>query len=132
MPDDIESALQQATKGLQYMSETDAPFEVVHWTDTSPTLDARKVLELSGHKAKDPVQIMSVEDFFKPLVDPKSWHGTAEKAHVRRYQELLGVIKTKLSDPQVFRAGQIQIDIFVVGKTPQGDWMGVKTRAVET
>lgn len=132
MPDDTESALQQAIKGLQYMSETDAPFEVIHWPDTSSTLDARKVLELSGHKPKDPVQNMSVEDFFKPLIETRSWHGAAEKADVRKYQELLGVIKTKLSDPQVFRVGNIQIDIFVVGKTPQGDWMGVKTKAVET
>jgi hypothetical protein len=132
MPNEIETALQQATKGLLYESETDAPFEVFHWPDKAPSLDAKKVLQLSGHKPKDPVQVLALDDFFKNLTEEQSWQGAEEKADVRKYRNLLGIIKEKLSDPQVFRVGRIQVDIFIVGKTPQGDWMGVKTKAVET
>jgi hypothetical protein len=32
----------------------------------------------------------------------------------------------------VFRVGQTQIDILIIGKTKDGQWAGIKTRAVET
>ena len=69
MPDEIDNDLGQAIEGLLYMSETDASFEIVHWPDGAATLDAKQVLKLSRHKAKDPVQTLSVDDFFKPLTD---------------------------------------------------------------
>ena len=132
MPNEIDSALQPVIQNLLYMSETDAPFEIIHWPDGAAGLDAKKVLQLSGHKPKDPVQTISLEDFFKPLTDYQSWFGAAEKATAQKYRKLQDVIQQHLSDPQIFRVGKIQIDIFVVGRSSQGDWAGVKTRAVET
>lgn len=132
MPNEIDSALQPAIQDLLYMSETDAPFEIIHWPEGATGLDAKKVLQLSGHKPKDPVQTISLEDFFKPLTDYQSWFGAAEKATAQKYRKLQNVIQQHLSDPQVFRVGKIQIDIFVMGRSSQGDWAGVKTRAVET
>jgi hypothetical protein len=32
MTDSIVTQLQQASKGLLFLSETDAPFEVIHWS----------------------------------------------------------------------------------------------------
>ena len=132
MPNDIDTALEQAIQGLLYMSETDAPFEIIHWPDEAAGLDAKRVRQLSGHKPKDPVRTTSVDDFFKPLTDYQAWFGAAEKATAQKYRKLQNVIQQHLADPQVFRVGKIQIDIFIVGRSSQGDWAGVKTRAVET
>lgn len=130
MPSDIEKDLQKAIQGLLYPSETDASFEIVHWQD-GENLDPKKVLQLSGHKPKDLVEIQSVEDFFKPLTDVQTWFGTEEKATAKKFGQLEAIIK-QLKNPQVFKIGKIQIDIYVVGKSPTGDWVGVKTSAVET
>jgi hypothetical protein len=132
MPDEIDTELQQATQGLIYMSETDAPFEIIHWPDGGASLDAKQVIRLSRHKPRDPVQTLSVDDFFKPLTDYQAWFGASEKATAEKYRRLQEIIQQRLSDLQVFRVGKIQIDIFVVGRSTQGDWVGVKTRAVET
>lgn len=132
MPNKIDTDLEQAIQGLLYMSETDAPFEIIHWPDGTASLDAKQVLRLSGHKPKDPVRITSVDDFFKPLTDYQAWFGAAEKETAQKYRNLHEVIQQNLTDTKVFRVGKIQIDIFIVGKSDQGDWAGVKTRAVET
>lgn len=132
MPNEIDTDLQQAIQGLLYTSETDAPFEIIHWPDGTTGLDAKRVLQLSGHKPKDPVRITSMDDFFKPLTDFQAWFGKEEKETAQKFRKLRDVIEKNLNDTKVFRAGKIQIDIFIVGKSAQGDWTGVKTRAVET
>lgn len=132
MPNDIDIALKEATKGLLYTSETDAPFEIVHWPAEGDSLDAKKVLQLSGHQPNAPVETMSVDEFFKDLTKNQSWFGAEEKAAAKKYQKLQAVIQQQLTDPQVYRVGEIQIDIFIVGRSAQGDWAGVKTKAVET
>ena len=131
MPDEIDTDLQQAIQGLRYVSETNAPFEVVHWPNGT-RLDASRVCQLSGHKAGDPVRITNVDEFFTPLTDYQAWFGAMEKAEAQKYCELRDVIRQRLSNPRVFRVGEIEIDIFVIGRSDQGDWAGVKTRAVET
>jgi len=132
MPGDIDNALKEATKGLLYTSETDAPFEVVHWPADGDVLDAKKVLQLSGHPLNERVERMSIDEFFEELIKTRSWFGAEEKAAAKKYQQLLAVIQQQLTGAQVFRVGEIQIDIFIVGKTAQGDWAGVQTKAVET
>ena len=67
MPNDFENQLRAAIKGLLYTSETDAPFEIVHWRNGGESLDEKKVLQLSGHKPNDEVETMSIEEFFKDL-----------------------------------------------------------------
>jgi len=32
----------------------------------------------------------------------------------------------------VFRVGKVKVDVFVVGKTADGDWAGLRTTSVET
>ena len=132
MPNEIDAVLQEAIRGLLYQSETDAPFEVFHWPDGATSLDPKTVLKLSGHKPKDPVETLSVGEFFKPLTEEQSWFGATEKAAARKYRQLQEVIQQHLSHRQVFRVGKIKVDIFIVGKSAQGYWAGVKTKAVET
>ncbi|MDB6022244.1 MAG: Nuclease inhibitor-like protein [Pedosphaera sp.] len=132
MPKEIDTALQQATQGLLYQSETDAPFEIIHWPNGAASLDPKTVLKLSGHKPKDPVETMSVDEFFKPLTDVQAWFGKEEKAAAQKYRQLREVIQQQLNNPEVFKVGKIQVDVFIVGRSPQGHWAGLKTKAVET
>src|SRR5262249_32950352 len=129
---DLDTLLQQATEHLLYQSETDEPFEVIHWHNGAEKLDAAKVRELSGNPPGTPVQTQTLDDFFEELVTPQKWHGEQEKADVQKYQNLLKLIKQQLTEAQVFRVGETDLDIYIVGRTREGDWAGLKTRAVET
>lgn len=120
------AALKQATEGLLYMSESDEPFETVH-------LEAGKeIIEHVRPKADIPVQEMSLHRFFKDLTEDKAWHGEEEKRTVKRYRDLFRAINEHLSQVRVMRVGKIQVDIYIVGRTKDGNWAGVKTKAVET
>ena len=66
------------------------------------------------------------------LATEQDWHEAAEKAVVLQYRGLLDAIKKKLADAKVFKVGKTKLDVYIVGKTDEGDWAGVKTVAVET
>lgn len=132
MPEVVLTNLREAVKGLLYMSESDEPFEVLHWKDAADVYEPQKMPALSKRKAGTPVMAMSLEEFFQELVEEKSWHGEAEKADVRKYRNLKETIGKHLTRPQVFRVGELEVDIWIVGKSGTGDWFGIRTKAIET
>jgi hypothetical protein len=48
MTDSIAAQLKQASEGLLFLSETDAPFEVIHW-QTQGELTPAKLLQLRNY-----------------------------------------------------------------------------------
>lgn len=130
MSQEIEATLREATKNLLYMSESDEPFDLVGCRAGSESFDVRKTL--APEKANAPVEIVTLEDFFRDLTKEEDWHGKEEKVTVERYRHLLTVIKSHLTDAKVLRVGKVNVDIFIVGRTKEGNLMGVRTKAVET
>jgi hypothetical protein len=51
---------------------------------------------------------------------------------VKRFQNLVSVLKQNLSNIQVYRVGSVSIDAYIVGVTDGGDWAGLCTKLVET
>lgn len=132
MPSSAINALKQASKGLLYPSETDAPFLAFTWKKADGKLTPELVRSLAKRKPDDPVQEVSLADFFKDLTEEQDWHGKEEKEDVKKFRELEKAIRANLSDVTVFRVGETDVDMYIVGTTPDGDWAGLKTRAVET
>jgi hypothetical protein len=126
------TALTKASKGLLYPSETDAPFEVFVWHDATGPLTTAKLLALAKQAPASPVAVTTIDDFFAPLVAEADWHGREEKAIVQKFKQLRQAVEAQLADAKVFRIGAIEITIYLVGKTRDGDWAGLKTMAVET
>ena len=129
---DALSALKKASKGLLYQSESDEPFKAFGWGKAEGRLTKKKILELSKHDPDSPVDEVSLDDFFQDLTQEQDWHGEEEKADVEKYQTLLKAIREQLSGVKVFKVGDTEKDIYIVGKTKEGDWVGLKTTAVET
>jgi hypothetical protein len=132
MPDAVVSALKEAIEGLSYMSETDAPFEPVRVDAKQGPITPERVVKLAGQSPGAKVQEVPVSDFFSALTQDQDWHGQAEKETTARYRDLHAAIQNHLSDVKVFKVGDVNLDIFIVGRTPTGDYAGVKTKAVET
>lgn len=126
------AALREATRGLLYPSETDEPFDVVTWPGNGQPVEAKTLLARAGEKPGTPVTVATLDDFFGDLITDQDWFGEEEKACARRYRQLLEVIKTRLDGIKVFHVGEVDVAIYIIGQTQDGDWAGLRTRAVET
>jgi GTPase len=51
---------------------------------------------------------------------------------VKRFQNLVSVLKQNLSQLQVYRVGNTNINAYIVGVTDGGEWAGLSTKLVET
>ncbi|MDX2020571.1 MAG: nuclease A inhibitor family protein [Deltaproteobacteria bacterium] len=127
----IVKALQKATEGLLFMSESDYPFDVLYWRKPGGSPTAAKVALLAG---EDPnlVEERTVDAFFDGAATPQDWQSADELAVVTRYQELVALLKSKLRKLKVYRFGRVQIHAYVVGVTSAGNWVALKTTQIET
>jgi hypothetical protein len=123
MENSVLAALRQASQGLLYQSETDAPFEPFTWGKAAGELTPQKAAQLAGASVTTPVEEEPLSEFFKYLIEGED----AEK-----YGKLQSVIAAQLGGARLFRLGSINIDIYIVGRTRDGEWAGLKTQAVET
>ena len=131
MTDSIATQLKQASNGLLFLSESDAPFEVIYWPEPGELTPA-KLLQLTNHPPDAPLEMLAVDEFFARAIQEEDWHDQEERETVKRFQNLVSVLKQNLSQLQVYRAGNTNIDACIVGVTPSGDWVGLSTKLVET
>ncbi len=127
---EIITLFKQVTTDLLWSSESDYPFEIVTW-DRGVDLD-RTALFNKLAKPNDVIETITLADFFAPVLTVEDWYEADELALVNRYTDLSHAIESNLSDVKVFRVGEVNIGIYIVGKTPGGDLVGLKTQVVET
>jgi hypothetical protein len=123
---EIIDRLKQTTADLLWISESDYPFQIVVWSDKEINL------MLFPDRANEKIEMISLDNFFAPALEVEDWYGLEELATVDRYKLLLETINANLTDLKVFRIGSIEIDLYIVGKTPSGDIIGLQTTIVET
>ena len=85
----ITQALQKASQGLLFQSETDAPFEAFEWPGEQGKPDKARVLELAGLPPGTPVKTKSLAAFFKDATTEQDWHDDEEKAEVQKFKKLV-------------------------------------------
>jgi len=152
----LATILQEAVEGLLWTSESDYPFTVCQWqgqSDAAPEMSASEIvaseaftpeaftpepftpellLQRTEHPAETPVETIAPETFFAGVTQVQDWQGEEERAIASRYQALLATLKQHLSDLTVYRVGTIEIDLYIIGKTQAGNFVGLSTKAVET
>lgn len=126
----ILSELKEASAGLLFMSESEYPFEVVRVDKAEEPADTLR--RMSGAAADVPVLTESVEDFFRVAVSEDEWRSPAERAEAKRYQALIALLKENLEQVMAYRVGSIKIQVFLIGRSASGSWLGLSTRVVET
>jgi hypothetical protein len=126
---EVIDRLHQATTDLVWTSESDYPFEVVNWDSTTELTPTALVRDLPANTS---IETTTLQDFFAPALQPEDWYGEEELLTVDRYQKLVDTISTNLADVVVFLVGEIEIDVYIVGKTSDRDLVGLKTQVVET
>jgi hypothetical protein len=111
------------------MSESEYPFAVFTWE--SAPLNVTTVLEKTGYSQETPVKIVEIDDFFKNSVSEEDWHEDEEKATVKKFQNLVNVLKNNLTGLQVYKIGSKEIDVYILGTTSDGI-AGISTKVIET
>jgi hypothetical protein len=129
--EEIREELKRMTTGLLFMSEADYPFEIIY-REGRAEMSPEYLRELSNQPADSPVEVRSVDDFFRVAVSEPDWKGEAEITVARRYQALLRLLKENLNELKVYRVGEINIAVYIIGRAETGNWLGVSTRVVET
>lgn len=128
----LMNRLQEATADLLWMSEIDAPLEVIHWPPSALELTPSQLLELTNHPLTTPVKHVPVDDLFAGATEEQDWFGEEERTIAQQYREVMAILTQSLNNLQGYRVGEVNIDLYVVGQTESGDWIGLATQAVET
>jgi hypothetical protein len=137
MESNLWSELKAATKGLHYVSESDRPVKPFTWkedTVAADTIDAEAVVRsMAKVDAVVPLKTQTVERFFAPMLNEYPDQPEEEKATAQRFRDLQTLLTRSLADVKVIRIEQgPDIPVYVIGKTPAGEWAGVHTVLVET
>jgi len=127
----ILAELKVAAEGLYVMSESDYPFEVLRWEGTVE-LNPEYLRELHGEPEGTPVTVEALNDFSGFFIIDSSNKGVAGHVGESPDQRLMRVLRENLTEVRVYRVGKLNIPIYVVGKSPRGNWLGFSTRVVET
>lgn len=109
--------LRKATAGLLVMSESDYPFEIIRWDGQTTAITPEYLCRLSGVAADSLIQETGVDNFF-------NMSGS--------FQNLATLLKNSLSDLKVYKVGTISIPVYIVGRSPEGNWLGLSTRLIQT
>src|SRR4051794_16163023 len=112
----VAEALKKASQGLQFPSETDAPFEAFVWEGQPGKPDKARVLALAGLPEGAPVKVKGLDAFFAKVTEEQDWHDEGERGEVRRFRQLVQTLKESLADVKVFQAGEGQSDVYIVGR----------------
>ncbi|WP_373524906.1 nuclease A inhibitor family protein [Nostoc sp.] len=132
MTNDITEKLKQSSADLLMMSESEYPFEVFLWTGEANSLTNQKLLQLTDHPLDSPVEEVALDYFFRNCAYEQEWHDEPQKENVKKFQTLVQTLKDNLNEINIYRIGTINIDVYIIGKTPSGDLAGLSTKIVET
>jgi Nuclease A inhibitor-like protein len=122
-----------AVQDLCWMSETDAPFEVLHWSDISPDgVTPEALLTHAQLPPETPLETISLDDFFAPVIQSQPWHSEQEVQSIQQFEALRMLLMQTLTQIQVYRCGTVEIEIYVVGQGQDSSWLALHTTAVET
>jgi hypothetical protein len=115
-------ALKKASKGLLWPSESDAPLEPFVWQD-GDKLTHEKLLQLAGAEEGTGVEETTLAAILR-TISPE------DKA---QFDPLVKMLKEQLSGVKVYKIGdEPEKEVYIVGKTKDGGWAGLKTTVVET
>jgi hypothetical protein len=122
--------LEETSLGLFYLSEGDYPFEVFSF-DTAVSLED-SLHKLSGNGKKAPMRVVPLEQFFRNMTTPPLGSSPKEQQRAQRFLHLQQVLREDLQEVTVYLLGEIEVDAFILGKTSEGSYAGLRTKVIQT
>lgn len=118
MSEKVILELEQLIDGLWWSSESDYDWEVKTFEDLE-VMDEKKL------------EVVDFDKFFASVTKFKSWYEEEERQQVKQYQDLVEYLKSNLTDLKVYRIGEVEVDIYVMGYC-ESSLIALKTTSIET
>lgn len=129
----LESLLEAAAEGLVYSSEGDAPFEYVEFRRRGDDAVTPETLRILAALPPDvPIGETTLERFFAGHIEESDPEDPEARRLVDRYRDLRELLRHALTDVRVFRAGTVEIRVYLIGRHGDDVIAGLKTTAWET
>lgn len=129
--EELIAELKQATAGLMFMSESDYPFETVCWK-SAKEISPEHLRETAGAAKDAAVATESLEQFFGASMAEPEWKKDQELVVAKKYQTLVQLLKENLNDVKVYKIGEIDMPVYIIGRSAEGNRLGLSTTVVET
>lgn len=118
---------------LLYPSESDEPLEpVTCYLSQDTPLTASQIKDWQMLPPSVFVEEMPEAYFWEPVTTDQDWYGDEEKSRTTKFQALKAFLEKTLTVRQVFRVGDVEIDVYVLGRLTDGSRAGIKTKLVQT
>jgi len=129
---ELDKAIASAANDLLFPSESDYPVTAFRreGAGKKPVARGKCPPDVGPSGAKCSSQTLS--SFFAPVLEVKDWYGPEETARTERFKALVALLKENLTSPRAYRFGETTIEVYVLGRTTDGDLAGIKTTVVET
>lgn len=128
-----EFSLAELLSDLYYPSESDEPIEYVDYPiNFDPPLTTGHIRDLLLITPEIYIQEISETDFWEPAITDQDWYEEEEKERTQRFLELQRRVDQLLNNRQVFRIGDGEMDLYLLGKKSDGHWAGLKTLVIDT
>jgi hypothetical protein len=113
-------ALAHAAKGLVWVSDTEAPIDAFSWP-AGPLTDAA-VRQHAGVGPDTAVETMSLDEFFNAV----------SSENKPKFDKLVAVLKQMPGVTVYTVGGDAEKQVFIIARSFDGSWAGVKTRTVKS
>jgi hypothetical protein len=127
----MAETLKKLTDGLLFPSEDDKPIAPFALPHVRGELDETALASALSLAAGTPVDCDDGLGFFDDVIADQEWFTSDERERAERFRALVTFLTT-LRGARVFRVGKGEIDVYALGRSPRGGWVGVKTALVET
>lgn len=118
---------------LLYPSESDEPVEpVTCYLDQAEPLTVSQIKDWLMLPAAIYVDELPEADFWEPVTTEQDWYGEEEKTRTTKFKALQNLVEAELRVRQVFRVGDTEIDVYLLGREANGQRTGLKTKIVQT
>ena len=112
---ELINQLQKASFGLLWLSESDYPFNTVYWENVDYI--NTKLLQKTNSTDDTTIEIRELDSFFSRVTEEKDWYEEEEMLICKRYQKLVNLLKTHLTDIKVYRIGSCEVNCYILGQT---------------
>ena len=123
--------LAELVSGLLFISEADHPLRVVSLGELEESELPRALPAVAARPGAEILQV-PLPAFFERATDAQPYHTDADRLVVERYRALVRFFTGELLDARVYRVGAIEVDVYALGRSREGQWLGVATQVIET
>ncbi|QJD80040.1 nuclease A inhibitor family protein [Spirosoma rhododendri] len=131
--DSLAALVNPLLEGLLYPSESDEPvtFVTCYLAQEAPLTEVQ-IKEWQMVPPSTYVEERPASDFWEPVLTEEDWYGDDEKKRTAAFNQLKTVLDQHLTGQQLFRQGNTEVTLYLLGRLTDGTRAGVQTMVVES